>query len=276
VGSGRRGRRQDLAQAGWPSGTEAIMADLVQVSRPADGVVVVTLSRPEKYNALSSALLAGLERVMAGLGDDDGVRAVVLTGADPAFCAGLDLVELGEGAEFPPGALDPLLALPVPVIGAVNGVAITGGLELALACDWRIGSERARFADTHARVGLTPAWGLTARLPQAVGQGWARQMSVTGDFVDAATALGIGLINELVPHEALMGRAVQLAASVATTDRATVTRIRELYDVTRDQTGAQTLAAELALSGDGVQIGDREAFAARRAAVFARGRRQGE
>jgi enoyl-CoA hydratase len=250
------------------------VTDLVRVDRPAEGVVVLTLNRPGKHNALSTELLSALHRLLSELGTAGGLRAVVLTGADPAFCAGLDLVELGAGAEFPPAALEPLWALPVPVIGAINGVAITGGLELALACDWRIGSERARFADTHARVGLTPAWGLTARLPQAVGQSWARQMSMTGDFVDAPTALRIGLINELVAHDSLVGRAVQLATSVTSTDQGTATRIRELYDLTRDQTAAQALAAEVALQAGGVAISDPAAFAARRAAVFARGRGQ--
>jgi enoyl-CoA hydratase len=250
------------------------MTDLVRLDRPADGVAVLTLNRPGKYNALTAGLIATLARRLAELAADDALRAVVLTGADPAFCAGLDLVELGNGAQFSPRDLDGLTALPVPLIGAVNGVAVTGGLELALACDFRIGSERARFADTHARVGLTPAWGLTARLPQAVGQSWARQMSVTGDFVDAATALRIGLINELVPHDSLLDRAIELARSVTTTDRGTVTRIRELYDLTRDQSGARTLAREIELSAAGVSAGDPAEFAARRQAVFARGRSQ--
>jgi enoyl-CoA hydratase len=252
----------------------SIVTDLILVDRPAAGVVVLTLNRPAKYNALSRQLLSALHRLLTELGQDDELRALVLTGADPAFCAGLDLVELGAGAEFSPATLEPLWALPVPVIGAVNGVAITGGLELALACDFRIGSERARFADTHARVGLTPAWGLTARLPQAVGQSWARQMSMTGDFVDAPTALRIGLINELVAHESLVERAVQLATSVTSTDQGTSTRIRELYDLTRDQTAARALAAEIELSSDAVLVDDPEAFAARRAAVFDRGRGQ--
>jgi enoyl-CoA hydratase len=250
------------------------VTDLVLLDRPAEGVAVLTLNRPGKHNALSAELVGTFARLLGELAADDGLRALVLTGADPAFCAGLDLVELGTGAEFSPDALAGLAELPVPVIGAINGVAVTGGLELALTCDFRIGSERARFADTHARVGLTPAWGLTARLPQAVGQAWARQMSVTGDFVDAATALRIGLINELVPHDSLLDRAVQLARNVTSTDKETVTRIRGLYDLTRDQTGAQTLAQEIALSSSGVMVPDPEAFAARRAAVFARGRAQ--
>jgi enoyl-CoA hydratase len=250
------------------------VSDLALLDRPAEGVAVLTLNRPAKYNALSAELLATLQRLLGELAGDDGLRALVLTGSDPAFCAGLDLVELGAGTEFSPRALDGLLALPVPVIGAINGVAITGGLELALACDFRLGSERARFADTHARVGLTPAWGLTARLPQAVGQSWARQMSMTGDFVDAPTALRIGLINELVPHDSLLERAVALAAAVTSTDKATAARIRELYDLSRDQTGAGALAAEIEISSAGVLISDPGGFAARRAAVFARGRAQ--
>lgn len=250
------------------------MAELVLVERLADrmgGVVVITLNRPEKYNAMSTALLAELGAALVAAGADDTVRAVVVTGADPAFCAGLDLVELGAGASFDPDALAPLLALPIPVIGAINGVAVTGGLELALACDFRIGSDRARFADTHARVGLIPAWGMTARLPQAVGQSWARQMSVTGDYVLADTALRIGLINELVPHESLLERAVELATSVTSTDAPTVARIRELYGMTRDQSGGTALAGERH-ERSCVAVGDADEFAARRAAVFDRGR----
>jgi enoyl-CoA hydratase len=250
------------------------MSELVLLHRPADGVAVVTLNRPAKYNALSAGLLRELGQVLTGLAADPGLRAAVLTGADPSFCAGLDLVELGAGVAFPPDGLRPLLDLGVPVIGAINGVAVTGGLELALACDFRIGSERARFADTHARVGVTPGWGLTARLPQAVGQSWARQMSMTGDFVDAPTALRIGLINELVPHDELLGRAVALAGSVTSTDPGTLRRIQGLYDLARDQGGGRALEQEQVFAAERALVSDPGEFAARRAAVFARGREQ--
>jgi enoyl-CoA hydratase len=251
--------------------------DLARLDRPAPGVAVLTLNRPAKYNALSGALLTAADQRLAELaaqaaGGD--LRALVLTGADPAFCAGLDLTELGQPGAIPAGAMRLLFGFPVPVLGAINGVAVTGGLEMALACDFRIGSERARFADTHARVGVTPAWGLTARLPQAVGQSWARQMSLTGDFVDAATALRIGLLNEVVPHDDLLDRAVQLATSIASTDAGTAGRIRELYDTSRDRSGAAALAAEQELAADGVRVADPESFGARRAAVFERGRAQ--
>jgi enoyl-CoA hydratase len=252
------------------------MADLVLIDRPRAGIAVVTFNRPEKYNALSSALLRAFDQALTELRADDDLRAIVLTGADPAFCAGLDLNQLGDGggAAFGRHGQDPLGGSPVPVIAAVNGVAVTGGLEIALACDFRIASDRARFADTHTRVGVTPGWGLTARLPQAVGQSWARQMSFTGDFVDAPLALRIGLVNEVVPHGDLLARCAELAASIASTSPATLGRIRHAYDVGRDGTGADSLGAEAEWKGTSFLMEDPGQFAARRAAVFSRGRGQ--
>jgi enoyl-CoA hydratase/carnithine racemase len=249
--------------------------DLVLVDRPADGVAVLTLNRPAKLNALNKALLGRLVSTVDALAAEPGLRAVVLTGAGTAFCAGLDLTELGSTDPISPDSLDVLRAFPVPVLGAINGVAVTGGLELALACDFRIASETARFADTHSRVGVVPAWGLTARLPQAVGQGWARQMSFTGDFVDAATALRIGLVNQVVPASDLLATAVALAASIASTHEPTLRRVREIYDLVRDGAGADALAAERETAAGGrVAIADPAGLADRRAAVFERGRAQ--
>jgi len=146
------------------------------------------------------SLLADLRAMMADLDTRHDVRVIVLTGADPAFCAGLDLTELGQAdSPLAMAASGPVLPrLSKPLIGAVNGAAITGGLELALACDFLIASELARFADTHARVGIQPGWGLTVELPEAVGLRRARQMSATGNFVDARTALAWGLVNHVV------------------------------------------------------------------------------
>jgi enoyl-CoA hydratase len=226
------------------------MSDLVTAERPEPGVLLLTLNRPDKRNALSAALLTELgARWAAGLADS-ATRAVVLTGTDPAFSAGVDLDGIAAGTAFPEEVVRQLQASPVPVIGAINGPAITGGLELALSCDFRIGSERARFADTHARMGVTPGWGMTARLPQAVGPAWARQISLTGAFVDAETALRIGLINELVPHERLTDRAVELAALIARTVPKAAGRIRDLYNVARDGSGAQALDAEARVMQD--------------------------
>jgi enoyl-CoA hydratase len=226
------------------------VSDLVVADRPTAGVLVLTLNRPGKRNALSADLLTALEAQLRAALDDTGTRAIVLTGTDPAFCAGVDLDGIAAGVQFPESGVRRLQASPVPVIAAVNGAAITGGLELALACDFRIGSERARFADTHARMGVTPGWGMTSRLPQAVGQAWARQMSLTGEFVEATTALRIGLLNELVSHERLIDRAIALGSAIARTDPAAARRIRDLYNVARDGSGRQALDAEAEVASE--------------------------
>ena len=160
-----------------------------------DQIATVTLNRPQARNALSVALLRRLPEAVGEAERRDDVDVVILTGADPAFCAGLDLKELGAdggalrgviGDGPPPGALGPALPpMTKPLIGAVNGVAVTGGLELALHCDFLVASERARFADTHARMGVQPLWGLTVLLPEAVGLRRAREIERDRKFVDA-------------------------------------------------------------------------------------------
>src|SRR5215213_10302109 len=178
----------------------------------ADGVLDLVLDRPETRNALSIAMRRGIIRAVRAADADPGTRVVVLTGADPAFSGGVDLTEsLGGGGAPPSGArTDPAAVVRVsrtPVIAAVNGVCYTGALELALSCSFLIASERATFADTHASVGLLPGWGQSALLPRAVGVRFARQLMLTGEPVDARTALRTGLVNEVVPHERLLPRA---------------------------------------------------------------------
>ena len=198
----------------------------------ADGVAVVTLNRPRRRNALTSSLILALRAAMAEADADETVGAVILTGADPAFCAGLDLGEVadtganlrlagpdGDGDSPPAG--HPWTPLRKPVIGAVNGVAITGGLELALHCDILIASEKAAFADTHVRVGVLPSWGMSVLLPRIVGPGRALRMSLTGEFLDAAAALRDGLVTQVVPHDGLLETAHQVARGVLGADPAT-------------------------------------------------------
>ncbi len=187
--------------------------DLVLVD-VAGGVATVTLNRPDARNALNRDLRRALPRALTELDGREDVGAIVLTGADPAFCAGLDLKELASGGDAlresgatgagGPGRRGPFPEMETPVIGAINGVAITGGFEVALACDFLVASERARFADTHARVGIMPGWGLTVLLPAAVGVRRAKELSTTGNFLDAPTALSWGLVNHVVPHEELL------------------------------------------------------------------------
>lgn len=210
------------------------------------GVAVVTLDRPEARNALSGELIRALRTTFAQLDGDDGVGAVVLTGADPAFCAGLDLHELaGSGANL--GMVDaagPLGALRTPVVGAINGAAYTGGLEVALCCDIRIASERAVFADTHGRVGVMPGWGLTVRLPAAVGQARALEMSLAGTKVGAALALSWGLVNHVVPHEDLLPTARDIAGRIAALRPDATAKLLEMYRSAVGRPQSDALAQE--------------------------------
>ncbi|HEY9216917.1 MAG TPA: enoyl-CoA hydratase [Phenylobacterium sp.] len=201
---------------------------MLKIDRPSDGVALVTLDRPEAMNALSKALRARLHEALQELENDPDVRAIVLTGAgERAFTAGLDLKELGsdphgmraanatDPAENPARAV---LACRKPVIAAVNGVAITGGFELALACDVIVCSTSARFADTHARVGITPGWGLSQKLPKLIGPYRAKELSLTGNFLDGPTAYAWGLVNRVVEPVELLPTALRLAADMAQID----------------------------------------------------------
>ena len=212
----------------------------------ADGVAVLTLNRPEARNALSPELIVRVQQTCAECDARDDVAAMVLTGADPAFCGGIDLKRLAAGTSGAIGLIgdSPFPPHRKPIIGAINGAAVTGGLELALACDFLIASERARFADTHARVGVMPGWGLTVALPQAVGLRRAKQMSFTGNYVDATTALSWGLVNEVVAHEQLVARARQLAIDIASIRSVCVQEIRSIYDEVADRIGDDARAFE--------------------------------
>src|SRR6478752_2025224 len=147
-------------------------------------VRVLTLNRPEARNALSRSLVKAIYTALTEADADESVRAVVLTGADPAFCAGVDLKEaqrdgLGYFREFrSQSCIAAVAKMRTPIVGAINGATFTGGLEMALGCDFLIAPERAVFADTHARVGILPGGGMTARLPQLVGAGYARRLSM--------------------------------------------------------------------------------------------------
>ena len=249
------------------------MADDILLIDTTDRVRTVTLNRPGSRNALSSALRTRFFAALRNAEADDGVDVVIVTGADPVFCAGLDLKELGNTTELPD--ISPKWPpMTKPVIGAINGAAVTGGLELALYCDILIASERARFADTHARVGLLPTWGLSVRLPQKVGVGMARRMSMTGDYLSAADALRVGLVTEVVAHEALMATTLAVAASIVGNNRKSVRALLESYHRIDEEGTAAGLWLEAEAARKWMRAATGDDIAASRASVIERGRAQ--
>jgi enoyl-CoA hydratase len=256
---------------------------LVDIS---DRVATITLNRPEQRNALNRHVRKALPEAITACDANDDVDVMILTGADPAFCAGVDLKEFGSGqvqqgegfAEVGDGRTSFRGALPPhakPLIGAINGVAVSGGFEVALNCDFLIASDRARFSDTHARVGVMPGWGLTVLLAQRIGIGRAKQMSVTGNYVDAATACAWGLVNEVVPHEELLPYCRKLAADIVTNDQAGVRRMIQTYNEVTGTTIDEGWKIEAKVSRDWEGAGfDPASIEARRQQVVARGREQ--
>lgn len=218
------------------------------------GVRVITLNRPAARNALSRDLIRATYAALTAADDDESVCAVVLTGTDPAFCAGVDLKEAARDGlayfeEFrSQSCIAAVTGMRTPVVGAINGATFTGGLEMALGCDFLVASERAVFADTHARVGILPGGGMTARLPQLVGPAMARRLSMTGEVVDAARAERIGLVTEVVAHTLLVPRAIELAAEVAEVPRATMRGLKAIYTTGASAITDPALAAERAIA----------------------------
>ncbi len=217
-----------------------------------DGSVrLLTIDRPEAKNALHGPLRTALRAAIAGADRDDSVAVVVLTAVDPVFSAGVDFKQLQRGPDESGSPLDPTPAAAVramrkPIICAVNGACVSGALEIALSCSFIVASERARFADTHAMLGVVPTWGLTALLPRAVGIRKAREMSISGEFVDASEALRIGLVNHVVPHERLVPFALDLAERVPA--KPAVGEIFDLYARGEDLSLAAALALETSQS----------------------------
>ncbi|OMC06058.1 enoyl-CoA hydratase [Mycobacterium sp. NS-7484] len=243
-----------------------------------DAVRVTTLDRPQSRNALGRELIEELYGALEAADLDDAVLAIVLTGTDPAFCAGVDLKEaqtLGMGyfEKFQShNCITKTGELSTPIIGAINGATFTGGLEMALGCDFLIASERAVFADTHARVGILPGGGMTARLPQVVGAAMARRLSMTGEVIDATRAERLGLVTEVVPHERLLDRALELAGQIAEVPGPTMAGLKEIYTRGAEPVISPALAAEQAIAG--AQARDFDGLGDRYRAVAQRNRGQ--
>ncbi|MGD9344974.1 MAG: enoyl-CoA hydratase-related protein [Candidatus Aminicenantes bacterium] len=209
-----------------------------------DNIGVLTVNRPEKLNALSNELTEELGQFLSDAEKDADLRVLVITGAgEKAFVAGADINELVERdgrmgrdvSRFRQDLFARIENLPVPVIAGVNGYALGGGLELALACNIRIASEQAQFGAPEVKLGIIPGDGGTQRLPRLVGLGRAMEMVLTGDFIDAAEAHRIGLVNSVIPHEELMETVMVLAKKIASRPPLAVKYAKEA--VNRSQEG---------------------------------------
>ncbi len=237
-----------------------------------DRVALIRLQRPEKRNAVNAALAAGIVDAVAACQD---AGCIVITGDGPAFSAGLDLRDLGHATL---SELAPFTAVirrsKVPVIAAVNGPAVTGGFEIALACDFMVASTRAAFADTHLRVGVYPG-PVLVDLPRRVGMAKARELSLTGNFVDAETALRIGLVNHLVEPDELVPFSLSLAAAIAEQDPAMVRAMRQDWDTTGTMAFHEAHAAHTAFAAEaGFRDSSSDTLRANADAVFTRSRTQ--
>jgi enoyl-CoA hydratase len=246
-----------------------------------DGVATLTLCRPDAMNALSSELRAALVEGFRDLQADPDVRVAILTGSGRAFCAGLDLKEMSgdtAGARDFGREKDPASAMDQfdgPIIGAINGHAITGGFEIALACDVLIASQAAVFADTHIRVGVLPGWGLSQRLSRLVGIGRAKEISLTGNFVSAERALEIGLVNRVVAPDALMDECRKLAGDMASCDPQMLRSYKRLIDEGYGMNFRDAMAHEASTNTGALRGISSEELSNRRREVTDRGRSQG-
>jgi enoyl-CoA hydratase len=243
-------------------------------------VATLTLNRPRAMNALSRALRQAIAEAFVELAADAATRVVILTGAGRAFCAGLDLKELsssGTDATATFGGKDMIEAIAAfegPVIGAINGFAITGGFELALACDLLIASREARFADTHARVGILPGWGLSQKLPRLIGIHRAKELAFTGNYLAAERAEAWGLVNRVVAPEELLPTCRALAADMLGCVPEALRGYKRVIDAGFATTFSEGMAMEGRASRDHARSVTPELLAQRRGRVQERGRSQ--
>lgn len=247
----------------------------------ADGVAVVTIDRQEALNALNSEVIDSLHRVFHALGKEDGLRAVILTGAGKAFVAGADIKEMADftaaqGRAFArrgQRVFSEIEAFPRPVIAAVNGFALGGGCELAMACDIRIASEKARLGQPEVNLGVTPGFGGTQRLARLVGAPAAKRLLFTGELVPADRALQLGLVDEVVPPEALLDRCRELAALIAQKGPVAVSYCKQAVNAGLDMSLEQGIAYEAELFAQTFATADQkegmQAFVDKRPARFA-------
>lgn len=201
-----------------------------------DSILVVTISRERALNALNREVVAELQQLFSFYWSDEAVRCVILTGAgEKSFVAGADISELADleirsGNELSARGLYLMKTIqnfPKPVIAAINGFALGGGCEIAMACDIRLASEKAKLGQPEVSLGIIPGYGGTQRLPRLVGRGKAMQLILTGDMINAAEAHRIGLVDEVYPPEELMNKAMEMAQTIASKGPIAITLAKE-------------------------------------------------
>ncbi len=245
-----------------------------------EGIATITLNRPEAMNALSRELRGAIAEAFRDLQADNDIRAVILTGEGRAFCAGFDLKELAAGSKDDKAfsqetdMQDAIAAFDRPIIGAINGHAITGGFELALACDILIASKEAKFADTHARVGMMPGWGLSQKLPRLIGIHRAKEISLTGNYITADQAELWGLVNRVVLPDELLPTCRALAADMASCGDTVLKSYKRLMDNGYGMTFSDAMAYELTFAQEWMHKVTSGNIAERREQVQKRGRQQ--
>lgn len=245
-------------------------------------VATATLNRPEQMNALSAELRYALGNAFRELEREETIRVVVLTGAGRAFCAGMDLKELSSGTAESTGhdtsvagqaeMADGIQSFSGPIIAAVNGHAVTGGFELVLACDVIIASTKAKFADTHARVGMLPGWGLSQKLPRLIGISRAKELSFSGNALDAATAYEWGLVNRVVEPDDLLPTCLALARDMAGCVPHVLRGYKKLIDDGAGMPLPEALAHERRVAIESAKATSAATIASRRRDVQKRGR----
>ena len=245
------------------------------------GYALLTLNRTEAKNALSRELRAAFVVAFEDFQNDDDINVVIITGNGNAFCAGFDLKELAgsesNAAEEADNAMaQAMAAFDGPIIAAVNGYAITGGFELVLACDVIVASSEARFADTHARVGILPGWGLSQKLPRMIGLSRAKQISLTGNTIDAQRACDWGLVNEVLSPTDLLPHCEQLAQDMNSCVMPVVKQYKQMIEDGFSMPLVDALEFEEAKAIESAKLASAAMIAARKDKVIARGRDQGK
>jgi len=238
---------------------------------------LITLNRPEVMNAINKGMNQDVCDALDEVERDKNIDVVIFTGAGRAFCTGLDLKDIEKEKGLPiltASMMAKTLRMSKPTIAAVNGFAITGGFELALSCDIIIASEKAMFADTHSRVGVLPGAGLSQLLPRLVGIKKAKELSFTGNFMNAQEALQFGLVNRVVHPSQLLPAAERLADDIISVDQRTVRKLKDIIDKGEGMTLDDALMMEIYEHMMHLKNKDFEDMGERRVNILERGRRQ--